>query len=59
MPRVMTHSDLELQGFNPEQIKRLDELKAVYPHLEFTDSIDEWRRLTFLKWRHTTGRVTE
>ena len=59
MPRVVTHGDLELHGFSPEQIGRLDELKAVYPYLEFTDSIEEWRRLTFLKWRHSTGRVSE
>jgi hypothetical protein len=59
MPRAVTCNDMELLGFNAEQIKRLDQLRACYPHLEFTDSIEEWRRLSFLKWRHTTGRVTE
>ena len=59
MPRVVTYSDLELHGFSAEQITRLDQLRACYPHLEFTDGIEEWRRLNFLKWRHTTGRVTE
>ena len=40
-------------------ISNLDQLRACYPYLEFTDSIEEWRRLNFLKWRRTTGRVTE
>ncbi|MEX2315110.1 MAG: hypothetical protein WD628_05275 [Thermomicrobiales bacterium] len=54
----MTHSDLEQNGFSAEQIALLEQLRAVYPFVEFTDSIDEWRRLNFLKWRHSTGRVT-
>lgn len=58
MPRVVTHSDLEQNGFSAEQIALLEQLRAVYPFVEFTDSIDEWRRLNFLKWRHSTGRVT-
>lgn len=59
MPRVVSSSDLEEAGFTTTQIERLDQLKAQYPYLEFTDSIDEWRRLSFLKWRHRTGRVAE
>jgi hypothetical protein len=59
MPRVATYNDLEQHGFSAEQITRLDQLRACYPHLEFTDGIEEWRRLNFLKWRHTTGRVSE
>jgi hypothetical protein len=59
LPRVVTHADLEADGFNPAQIKRLDELKANYPYLEFTDSMAEWRRLSFLKWRHSTGRLSD
>ena len=59
MPRAVTSTDMEQLGFSAEQITRLDQLRACYPHLEFTDSIEEWRRLNFLKWRHTTGRVTE
>jgi hypothetical protein len=54
-----TAEDLEASGFSPAQIRRLDELKAVYPYLEFASSIEEWRRLTFLKWRHQHGRVPE
>ena len=59
MPRVVTYTELEQQGFNAEQITRLDQLRACYPYLEFTDSVEEWRRLNFLKWRHSTGRVAE
>lgn len=59
MPRVMTSSDMEHLGFSAEQIARLDRLRACYPYLEFTDSVEEWRRLGFLKWRHSTGRVAE
>ncbi len=59
MPRVITSSDMELLGFDAEQITRLDQLRANYPYLEFTDTVEEWRRLNFLKWRHATGRVTE
>jgi hypothetical protein len=55
----MTFSDMEQLGFSAEQITRLDQLRASYPHMEFTDSIEEWRRLNFLKWRHSTGRVSE
>lgn len=50
---------MELLGFDAEQITRLDQLRANYPYLEFTDTVEEWRRLNFLKWRHATGRVTE
>lgn len=58
-PRTITFNDMEQQGFTTEQISQLDRLRACYPHLEFTDSIEEWRRLNFLKWRHATGRVSE
>lgn len=60
-PRYVTPTaeDLEASGFSPAQIRRLDELKAVYPYLEFASSVEEWRRLTFLKWRHQHGRVAE
>ena len=60
-PRYVTPTveDMEASGFTPAQIRRLDELKAVYPYLEFASSIEEWRRLTFLKWRHQHGRVPE
>ncbi len=59
MPRAVNSTDMEQLGFSAEQITRLDQLRACYPHLEFTDSIEEWRRLNFLKWRHSTGRVVE
>ena len=59
MPRVVGTADLEEAGFTTSQIERLDELKANYPFLEFTDSIDEWRRLSFLRWRVRQGHIAE
>jgi hypothetical protein len=59
MPRVVSKADLEEAGFTAPQIDRLDQLKANYPFLEFTDSIDEFRRLNFLKWRVRHGHVAE
>jgi hypothetical protein len=60
-PRYVTPTtdDMEASGFTPSQIRRLDELKAVYPYLEFASSIEEWRRLSFLKWRHQHGQLPE
>lgn len=45
-------ADLEQLGFTPEQIARLDALRAAYPLIEFV-SIQECQRLAFLKWRVT------
>lgn len=59
MPRVVTYAEMEQNGFSAEQITRLDQLRACYPYLEFTSTVEEWRRLNFLKWRHSTGRVSE
>lgn len=59
LPRVVGKADLEAAGFTPAQIDRLDQLKANYPYLEFTDSTDQFRRLTFLKWRVRNGHIAE
>jgi hypothetical protein len=57
LPRFVTRADLETDGFSPAQIERLEQLKAQYPYIEFTSSIGEFRRLSFLKWRLDTGRI--
>jgi hypothetical protein len=57
LPRFVTQADLEHDGFTTAQITRLEQLRVVYPFVEFTDSADEWRRLTFIKWCHTNGRI--
>lgn len=58
LPRFVTQADLEHDGFTTAQIERLEQLRVVYPFVEFTDSAAEWRRLAFVKWCHTTGRIS-
>ena len=43
---------LVAQGFTPEQIQRLEELRAVYPMIEMVENIEQVRRIVFLKWLH-------
>jgi hypothetical protein len=57
--RIVTSADLEQAGFTESQIDQLDALAKCYPFIEFTDSIEEWQRLVFLKWRRSSGHVTE
>jgi len=45
-------TDLVAQGFTPEQIQRLEELRAVYPMIEMVDDIEQVQRMIFLKWLH-------
>ena len=45
-------TDLVAQGFSPEQINRLEELRAVYPMIEMIEDIEQVRRVVFLKWLH-------
>ncbi len=45
-------TDLVAQGFSPEQIQRLEELRAVYPMIEMVDNIEQLRRLVFFRWLH-------
>jgi hypothetical protein len=45
-------TDLVAQGFTPEQIQKLEELRAVYPMIEMVDNIEQMRRMVFLKWLH-------
>ena len=45
-------TDLVAQGFTPEQIQKLEELRAVYPLIEMVDNSEQMRRMVFLKWLH-------
>ena len=45
-------TDLVAQGFTPEQIQRLENLRAVYPMIEMVEDIEQVRRIVFLKWLH-------
>ena len=45
-------TDLVAQGFTPEQIQRLEALRAVYPMIEMIEDIEQVRRMVFLKWLH-------
>ena len=43
---------LVAQGFTPEQIQKLEELRAVYPLIEMVEDSEQLRRMVFLKWLH-------
>ena len=43
-------SELAAQGFSPEQIERLVQLRAVYPLIEMVENSEQLRRIVFLKW---------
>ena len=45
-------TDLVAQGFTPEQIQRLEDLRSVYPLIEMVEDIEQVRRMVFLKWLH-------
>jgi hypothetical protein len=58
MTEAITAEDLKRLDFTPEQIARLEALRAVYPAIEFATS-EEWRRLVFLKWRFARSDMRE
>lgn len=47
---AVSRADLEHQGFTNSQIERLEQLRAIYPYVEFVDSDAQWQRLVFLQW---------
>ena len=59
--RVVTVEDLKSQGFTPEQIARLVRLRDFFDNatwvFECLDSMMEFRRIQFLKWRYEHGKV--
>ena len=46
-------------GFTPEQIEQLSKFRQVYAERERQQSAVEQRRLEFVRWLVTTGRLTE
>ncbi len=45
-----TRSDLLAAGFSVAEIEALDQLRTIYPYVEFLDSRQELERLRFMKW---------
>ena len=45
-------TELVAQGFSPDQIQKLEELRAVYPMIEMIEDIEQVRRMIFVKWLH-------
>jgi len=58
MTEQLTAADLAQRGFTPQQIRRLEALRDVYPVIEFVESNEALQRLHFLKWRYTHHQVT-
>jgi hypothetical protein len=53
------HETLASHGFTPEQIERLEALRALYPVPEFVISPREHGRLRLLKWMRANGRIAD
>ena len=51
----VTEQTLSEEGFDPEEIARLRELRDMYPYVEYVDSRSEWHRLRFVKWLYSQG----
>ncbi len=51
-------STLRGAGFTADEIARLERMRASYdPFREICESDQEYRRLSFLKWRYQHGEV--
>ena len=46
-------------GFTEEEIERLKQLRRDYTELERQHSSVEYRRLAFIRWLVTTGKLSE
>jgi hypothetical protein len=46
-------------GFTEEEIGRLNQLRRNSTELELQQSSVEYRRLTFIRWLVTTGKLSE
>jgi hypothetical protein len=54
----VTQADLEREGFTPEQIARLEELREMYPLAEYI-TVHQRQKLIFLRWLRESGKVSE
>ncbi|HLT19662.1 MAG TPA: hypothetical protein VKZ96_09405 [Thermomicrobiales bacterium] len=52
---TVTTQRLEAEGFSPEQIAKLEQLRACYPLIELTDE-EGWKQLQFLRWLCRQGQ---
>jgi hypothetical protein len=46
-------------GFAEEEIERLNQLRRDYTELELQQSSVEYRRLVFIRWLVTTGKLSD
>ena len=46
-------------GFTEEEIERLNQLRRAYTELELQQSSVEYRRLAFIRWLVTAGKLSE
>lgn len=52
----LTELQLAQEGFSPDEIARLRDLRDMYPYIEYVDSRREWQRLRFVKWLYHRGQ---
>lgn len=58
-PNDMTEQTLAEEGFTPEEIARLREIRDDYPYVEYVDSHRDWHRLRFMKWLYLKGQFEQ
>jgi hypothetical protein len=56
--QTVTTQQLEAEEFSPEQIAKLEALRASYPLIELVDDA-EWKQIRFLRWLHQQGQYPE
>jgi hypothetical protein len=54
-PQPVTVDDLRAGGCTEDEITGLSRLRERYPVIEFVDTVREWQRLCFLRWRVQYG----
>ena len=57
-PQEINETELRREGFTDEQIKHLQEMREMYPYVEYVDSRREWHHLRFVKWLYHRGEIT-
>lgn len=56
-PNEITERTLAAEGFSPDEIAHLRDLREVYPYIEYVDSRRQWHRLRFVKWLYLKGEL--
>ncbi|TVR72356.1 MAG: hypothetical protein EA415_09985 [Sphaerobacteraceae bacterium] len=57
-PDDVTEETLRESGFSDDQISQLQQMREMYPFIEYVDSRREWHRLRFVKWLYHKGEIT-